>query len=105
MNKHSIKGAENQPETRSITDLLPTARKTNKKPQANSKASQKTSQKREQDKGILPTADTNRTRGKRGGNAARDNPDRGPICRIMGTKVCTYVDLSSLPKKGDLKVR
>jgi hypothetical protein len=42
MNKHSIKGAENQPETRSITDLLPTARKTNKKPHANSIASQKT---------------------------------------------------------------
>jgi hypothetical protein len=49
MNNHSIKGAENQPETRSITDLLPTARKqtrnhmlTNKKPHANSIASQKT---------------------------------------------------------------
>jgi hypothetical protein len=42
---------------------------------------------------------------KYGGNAARENPCRGPICYIINAEMCTSVDLSSLSKRGDLKIR
>jgi hypothetical protein len=46
---------------------------------------------------VFSTTNWDRRRGEVGGNAAREDSCRGPICHMVGAEVSTSVNFSGLP--------